>query len=288
MILFSGLESENLAKDVGKNANVESGDIQIKRFPDTEFYIRILSDVKGEECAVLQSTASNDALIELFLILDAIKDAGAKKISAIVPYFAYARQDKRFKEGEALSAKTILRLIRNFSDDITTINCHFLHSSGESEFNGITIKNLDAFPLLTNYFKGKLKKPFILAPDKGSVGLAKKASGIINCDFDFLNKVRISEEKVVMEPKEIDLRDKDVIILDDIISTGGTIIQAANFARFNKAGSVNVGCVHGVFSRGLDHLNSVADEIVCTDTIQRDISRVSVADLIAGELRERE
>ncbi len=285
MILFSGLGSEKLAMGVASGTNAEHGDIRIKRFPDGEFYIRILSDVKGKECAVIKSTDSNDAMVELFIILDAIRDMGASRISAIVPYLAYARQDKRFNEGEALSAKTILGLIKKFSDTIMTVNCHFLHSSGESEFQGIEIRNLDAFPLLTNYFMGKLKNPFILAPDKGSIGLAKKTSEIIGCEFDFINKIRISGDDVMMETKEMDLKNRDVIILDDIISTGGTIVQAANFARSNKAKSINVGCVHGIFSRGLDKLNSVADEIVCTDTIQREISRVSVADLIAGELQ---
>lgn len=285
MILFSGLGSEKLAKGVASGTNAEHGDIRIKRFPDGEFYIRILSDVKGKECAVIKSTDSNDALVELFIILDAIRDVGAKKTTAIIPYLAYARQDKRFNEGEALSAKTVLGLIKNFSDDIITVNCHFLHSSGESEFHGIKIRNLDAFPLLAEYFAGRLKNPFILAPDKGSLNLARSASGIIGCNFDFINKTRVSGEKVIMEEKKIDLRDMDVLILDDIISTGGTIIQAANFARSNKAKSINVGCVHGIFSREVDKLNSVADEIVCTDTIQREISRVSVADLIAGELQ---
>lgn len=288
MILFSGLGSENLANGVASKAIMESGRIEIKKFPDGEFYIRILSDVRGKDCTIIKSTDSNDSLIELFLILDAIKDMGAGRISAIVPYLGYARQDKRFKEGESLSAKTILGLIKKFSDSIMTVNCHFLHSSGESEFQGIKIRNLDAFPLLTNYFMGKLKDPFILAPDKGSIGLAKKTSEIIGCEFDFINKIRISGEDVMMETKEMDLKNRDVIILDDIISTGGTIIQAANFARANKARTVNVGCVHGIFSRGVDKLNSVADEIVCTDTIRRDISRVSVADLIAGELQEQE
>lgn len=284
MILFSGSGSENLAKGVASKAKAEFGDIQIERFPDGEFYVRILSDVKGKECAVIKSTDSNDALIELFLILDAIKDIGSKKRLAIIPYLGYARQDKRFNEGEALSAKTILGLIKNFSNFIITVNCHFLHSSGESEFHSVKIRNLDAFPLLANYFRGKLKNPFILAPDKGSIDLAKKACKIIGCDFDFISKTRISGDKVVMEEKSMDLTNKDVLILDDIISTGGTIIQAVNFARSNKAKSINVGCVHGVFSKGLDHLNSVVDEIVCTDTIQRNISKVSVADLIAEEL----
>ena len=293
MIIFGGSSSIDLAKKVAQNAELSQnaeldgvyvGEIDVSRFPDGEFYIRILSDVKGEDCVFVQSTQNHDALIELFLCLDTLKDLGAKKIYAVIPYLGYARQDKRFKDGEALSAKTILEIIDRFSDRIITINSHFLKSEGEFEFHGVRVRNLDAFPLVADYFKGRLDSPVVIAPDKGSIEYAKRTSEIIGCEFDHLIKTRISSDKVEVKANDLDVSDRNILILDDMISTGGTIIQAAKFVRSIGAKTVNVGCVHGVFSRGTPRFRGIVDELVCTDTIPTEFGRVSVADLICDDI----
>jgi len=286
MITIQGSDSIGLAGKISQELGAELAKIESKRFPDGEIYVRILSNMRGEECAVIQSTLGNDALIELILILDLLQDLGASKIHAVVPYLAYSRQDKRFQEGESLSAKTILKIIDGMSDSIITVNCHFLKAGGEFDFHGIKITNIDAFPELANYFKRRLENPFLLAPDKGSLDLVKNAAGIIGCEFDYLIKERISGEEVKTEAKELNVEGNDVIILDDMISTGGTIINAAELVRSQKAKSVSAGCVHGVFSQGLEKLKTATGEIICTDTIQTDVSGVSVAGLIAEKLSD--
>ncbi|HEX55520.1 MAG: ribose-phosphate diphosphokinase [Candidatus Altiarchaeales archaeon] len=287
MILIGGSSSRELAVRVAEKTNIELAEIDFRKFPDNEIYIRLFSDVSDKKCIVIHTTRTNDDIIELFLLLDLLRDLGAGEVHTIVPYLAYSRQDKRFNEGEALSAKTILKLINKFSDSITTVNCHFLDSEGEFMFHGIKIKNLDAFPLVAEYFRKKFKKPVVVSPDKGALRYAKGAANIIRCDFDYLEKKRISDDKVVMSVRNLDVYDKDVIILDDIISTGTTIIEAVKILRKYGARSISAGCVHGVFSHGIEKLNKALDNLVCTDTIQTQVSKVSISSLIAENLKQK-
>jgi ribose-phosphate pyrophosphokinase len=285
MIVFGGSFSRKLAESVSNSMDLELGRIDSRRFPDGEFYVRLLSEVKDRECILIQTTSSNDAFMELFIILDLLRELNAKKIHTIVPYLGYSRQDKRFKEGEAFSTKTILKLIDQFSDSILTVNCHFLDYGGEFEFEGVRIRNLDAFPLVASYFRDKFQSPILISPDKGAIEYAKRASEIVNCDFDYLEKTRISDTQVELATKKLDVYDRDVIILDDMISTGATIIEAAEFIKKQGARSVHVGCVHGVFSNDLQKFKEGLDDLVCTDTIQTEVSKISVAGLISGAIK---
>lgn len=321
-IIFGGSNSSDLAGKVAKHGNFIPGEIIIKQFPDSEIYIRILSDVKNKECAVIQSMQNNDNLIELLIILDALNDFGAGKITAVIPYLGYARQDKRFKKGEAMSSRTILKLIGSFADEIITVNCHFLNEAGtfnvgdyfkstslffeknirsdnydnidfnkkikETEDNPdnqeIILKNIDAFPVLAEYFKNKFNKNLVvIAPDKGALHYARRAAGIIGCEFDFLEKTRLSGDTVKIEPKNLDIKDKDVLILDDMISTGGTIVESAKVIKKHRAKTINVGCVHGIFSKGTEMFEGVVDELVCTNTLNTDVSKVDISEAIAKE-----
>jgi len=281
MITLGGSTSKKLAELVSKRLDSELGLIDSKRFPDGEIYLRLLSDVNHKDCILIETTDSNDALIELFLLLDLLRDFNAKEIHTVVPYLGYSRQDKRFKEGEAFSTKTILKLIDQFSDSILTVNCHFLDKEGEFSFEGVRIRNLDAFPLVAEYFKNKLKGPVLISPDKGALEYAKKASEIINCEFDYLEKTRISDQEVKINTKKLDVSGKDVIILDDMISTGSTIIEATEFIKAQGAKSIHAGCIHGVFSKGLQQFSGVLDDLVCADTIPTKVSKITVADLIS-------
>ncbi|MEA3255024.1 MAG: ribose-phosphate diphosphokinase [Candidatus Altiarchaeota archaeon] len=287
MIIFSGSSSINLGKKVADNIKADVGDIRIEKFPDGEIYVRILSDVKGKDCVVVQSTVCNDDLVELILLLDLLRDLGASEVHAVVPYLGYARQDKRFMEGEALSAKTVLKVLWGFSDSLTTINCHLRRMGGEFIFHDVKVMNLDAFPRLAGYFRDKLGEPLVIAPDEGSLECARNAAEVIGCGFDFLEKERLSGEEVRIGVKKLNVRGRDIVILDDMISTGGTVIEAAKFLYTQGARSVNVGCVHGVFSQGVEKVRSSVDSLVCTDTIEGGVSRVSVAGLIGENLTSR-
>jgi len=281
MIIFSGSSCLSLGRRVAEAKNCVLGDVKISRFPDGEVYLRLMTPVKGESCVLVQSTLGNDSLVELMLFLDMLRDQGASEVHAVVPYFGYARQDKCFNSGEALSAKTVLKMIVSLSDSVTTVNGHFLDRAGVYRYYDMEVRNLDAFPVLAGYFREELKCPVLIAPDKGSLQYAKNAAEIIGCGFDHLHKTRLSGEEVEIAVKDLEVNGKDVLILDDMISTGGTIIEAAKLLKSQGAASVSAGCVHGVFSQGSGRVASAVDRLVCTDTIERDISRVSVAGLIA-------
>jgi ribose-phosphate pyrophosphokinase len=285
MIVFGLEKSVGLGWEVSKLLKAEQGKLELKKFPDGEYYVKVNSRVKGREVAVVASTRSSDDLIELFLTLDALRGAGARMVHTVAPYLAYMRQDKVFTEGEALSAKTILRILDELSDDIAVVNAHFLDDEGRNVFHGVTIRNLDATPLLAEYFRDKVRKPFFIAPDAGSLQYAKKAAHHLDCDFNHLQKKRISGEEVIIRDKTIPAAGKDIIMLDDIISTGGTILNACRVIRGWRPASISVGCVHGLFLKGVDAFNEVVDRLVCTNTLETPLSKVSVASLIAKDLK---
>jgi len=286
MLIFPGSRSISLGQAVAQATGFEIGKLEYKHFPDGELYLRLLSNVDGRETVVIQSTRNSDDLIELFLLLDALQEYKASKVIALVPYLAYARQDKVFLEGEALSAKTILKLIHELADGIITVNCHFLDQAGDAIYHGMEVKNIDAFPLLAEYFRDILHDPILIAPDKGSLRYAEQAAEYMNCKFNHLSKLRLSGEEVSFEEKNLGVEGKDVLILDDMISTGGTILKAAKLIREQGANSINVGCVHGVFSKNKEEIASAVDQLVCTDTLPTEFSKVSVAQLLAKILGE--
>ncbi len=286
MLVFAGRSSEELAAKVAAEGNFYPGSMERKTFPDGELYVRVCTDVENNDCTVVASVTGNDDLVDLALLLDALRDQKARTVSAVVPYLAYARQDKVFEPGEALSAKTVVKLLSALTDELATFNCHFLDESGAADYHDMRIDNLDAFTPLAEYFREKLDDPIVVAPDKGSLGYAKKAANVIGCDFEHLAKTRHSADEVSYEEKDLSVAGRDVLILDDIISTGGTIVSSAQFIRRQKPASINVGCVHGVFARGTHDLKKTVDRLVATDTIQRAESKVSVASVIAGRLEK--
>ncbi len=286
MIVYGGSNSIELASRISRVSGFSRGDVEIKTFPDGEIYVRILSDVHGREAVLVQSALDNNALVESLLLLDALRDSGAIKIHAVFPYLVYMRQDKKSMEGEALSARTILSILDKKSDHLTLVNTHFLDTGGVHVFHGVEIDNLDALPLLVEYFTEKLGNPVFVAPDRGAKEVVERAAEKTGCDFDYLEKERINGEDVEIKPKDLNVKGRDVVILDDMISTGGTMIEASRALRSQGAKTINLGCVHGVFSRGTEIFNGVCDSLVCTDTIPRRESLVSVTELIVESIRE--
>lgn len=195
MIVIGGSSSENLANNVSTLLSLEYGKVEIKRFPDGEKYVRVLSEVKDQHVVVIQSMhhTPDDFLFEYFLLVDALKDLGAKRVTSFIPYFAYARQDERFKPGEALSFKTVSKLIENVgTDEIFTMDMHQHRVLKSSEVFKIPSHNLSAMPLLANYVKqeGKLKDPLVIGPDAEAEQWARLAADTLNTDYDVFEKKR--------------------------------------------------------------------------------------------------
>jgi len=278
MMILSGTASESVAEDLSKELNVPIINSISKRFPDDELYVRIHDDIKNEEILIVQTTYPDKNIMELFLLQDAAKESGAKKITVVIPYFGYARQDTKFKDGEPISAKAMAQLISLKADKAITVDPHKEHIL---KFFTIPAFSTSAVNEIASYFKDK-EIDMVLAPDKGALNRATKASKIIGCDFDYMEKTRLDGETVEIKPKSLESEGKNVAIIDDIISTGGTMAKSINQLKKQGANKVYVACTHGLFAgEAVKKLkNAGVEEIISTDTIQSEFSKVKIAPCI--------
>jgi ribose-phosphate pyrophosphokinase len=278
MDVILGPSSPVLGKRISEALNTKIIATEFKKFPDGELYVRLLSET--ESVAVIQSICSNDDLVFLLLLFDALEEA--EKI-AVVPYLGYARQDRKFKEGEGISIRAIARLIENYTDKIITVNLH----SEMAKCYFKKIEEVDAMPVIGEKYRDK--DVVMISPDFGSVERVKTAAKYANCEYDYLEKKRIDESTVEITPREIDVEGKHVVIVDDIISTGGTVIEATNILKSLGAKRVEAVCVHAVLPNyALSKLYNVVNDVLATDTIEKIISRITVSREIADLLKEFE
>ena len=279
MYIISGTASYTIAKELSNILNIPITNTISKRFPDSELYVRIIDKIKNNHVVIVQTTYPDSNLVELFLLQNAAKEAGAKKITVVIPYYGYARQDTLFQAGEAISAKVIAELISLNADMVITVDPHKEHIL---DFFSTSTKSCTAVPEIANYLKQK-NLDLILAPDKGALIRAKQASNIIGCDFDYMEKNRIDGTTVEIKPKTLDVKNKNVGIIDDIISTGGTMAKSIKELKLQGAKKVYVSCTHGLFAGDAIKKLSISgcDEIIATDTIYSKYSTVKVASSIA-------
>jgi ribose-phosphate pyrophosphokinase len=278
---------------VAQELSADYLDTEVKRFPDGETYVRFLGEVKAEEVVLVQSLGHqpNHYLVELFLMLDALKDLKAKRVIAVLPYFAYARQDERFKPGEAISLKTVSRLIEAAgADHIFTIDSHRHRVVDQDELTTVPLDDLTAMGELAKYMatKYEMTNPAVIGPDAEAGAWAKTAADALSVDSDALEKKRYDAETVEIKPRHLDLKGRDVLIVDDIISTGNTIIKAIEVLKKNGAKDVYVACTHPllVLNALVRIYQAGAVDVVGTDTVQSAISHVSVAPVIAKAVKK--
>ncbi|MDG6229065.1 MAG: ribose-phosphate diphosphokinase [Candidatus Thermoplasmatota archaeon] len=282
MDIIGGSASSTIAHEVSQILHTHLVKTEIKRFPDGELYLRITENIKDRDIALIQTTSPDENIIELFLLLDAVKRAGAKTRTVVIPYFGYARQDKQFKEGEPISAQALATLISSNATTVITIDPHKEHIL---DFFTVPAQSISAVPLLSEHLKDK-HIDVVLAPDKGALDRAQKASEILHCDVDYLEKTRIDGSTIKITPKSLDVKQKNVAIIDDIISTGGTMAAAIKQLKTQHASKVYVSCTHGLFAgTAIKKLQDAGcDEIIATDTIASLFSTVKTAPIIAKEL----
>jgi len=282
MMVLGGSTSKSLAMDLANVLSLEYVQAHTKRFPDGEAYVRIERETLDKEVVLVQNTYPDGNLVELLLLLDAARGLGADKITCVIPYFGYARQDRRFNPGEALSAKVMLRHLEMEMDRLLTID---LHKPDVLEwFARAPAKDLRAAPAIGGYF-GDYGIDLVLGPDKGAAMRAEEVAKIIGCESDHLEKTRLSGTEVMIAPSHIGAKGKTVLIVDDIISTGGTIVAACNELKRLGASKVYAACTHGLFTGGaVERLKGACDIVVSTNTLESEVSKISVAKVVAQEL----
>jgi ribose-phosphate pyrophosphokinase len=289
MKIILGPASTALGEKIAQLTGLEKVPVAHRMFPDGESYVRLEGKVQNEHVAIVQTTgmAQDTRLMQLAFMADAAKRNGASKVTAVVPYLAYARQDKMFLQGEVISIETVARMLQAAGvDALVTVNIHAESALSRFPFPA---ENLSAIPLLAEYFMQKgCEKAFALSPDKGAMYIAEQAQAVLGGEAGHLDKQRDRHTGQITQTAEgLNVRGKTVVIFDDIISTGGTIVGAAKILKEQGAARIFTACVHPVLVGDAEKriLNAGVEEIVGTDSVPSHVSKVSLAPLIAKALK---
>jgi ribose-phosphate pyrophosphokinase len=286
ILIIGGSASQKLAAKVAKELDDYLCPIETRKFPDGERYIRFKEEIE-KEVVVVQSTGypQDENLMELFFILKNLKNLGAEEIKVVIPYFGYGRQEKRFKDGEAVSAAITADFIEFAgATELFSVN---LHENKVTDFFNIPVTEISAMPIIAKHIGENLDDPVIIAPDKGALAHAKEIADILKCPCDHMEKTRLSPDTVETRVSSLDVEGRQAVIIDDIISTGGTIVNASNILKEYGAQSVTVSCVHPVLVEDalLKIFATGVEDVLATDTLSSEVSSLSVAPLIAEVLK---
>jgi len=286
-----------LAEAVGKALGLQLANASVRRFADNEVFVEIHENVRGEDVFVIQSTSypANDNLVELLITLDALRRASARRITAVIPYFGYARQDRKVGPRTPISAKLVANIIAEAgADRVLTMD---LHSGQIQGFFDIPVDNLYAAPLFSRDIHERFagRDIMIVSPDVGGVARAREIASRLDVDLAIIDKRR--ERAGVSEVMNVigDVRDKSCILIDDIVDSGGTLINASDALKARGAISVDVYVTHGVLSGnavpriGASSMESLTmtDSIVATDTARNapNIRVFTIAPILAEAMQ---
>src|SRR5262245_23197280 len=293
--LFSGNANRPLAEDIAQHLNVRLGDADVSRFSDGEVYVQINENVRGQDVFVVQPTCPpvNDNLMELLVMIDAFRRASARRITAVLPYYGYARQDRKSQSRVPISAKLVADLITTAgASRVLAID---LHAGQIQGFFNIPVDHLFAAPVLIEYLaKKELEDPVLVSPDAGGVERARAIAKRLRAGLAIIDKRRDGPNVAVFMYLIGEVKDKDVVVIDDLIDTAGTLIQAVEAVKREGARRVLACGVHPVLSGPAIRRigSSELEELVVTNTIplpdEKRLSNVqvlSVAPLLAEAIR---
>ena len=297
MKLLTGNSNKNLSKKISKYLKTRLVNSSIKKFSDGEIYIEINENIRGNSIFIIQSVSSpaNDNLMELLLCIDALKRSSAKNITAVIPYFGYARQDRKVVPRTSISAKMVSNLITKAgADRVVTLD---LHSGQIQGFFDIPVDNLFATPIFARHIKRKIKTNNLIcvAPDVGGTARARALGKLLNVGLAIVDKRRPSPGKSEVMNVIGNVNNKTCIIVDDIIDSGGTIVNAAKVLKEKGARDVHVYVSHGVLSGGAVEKikKSKVKNLVVTDTIDnsnkvknvKNIEILSISNLVGEAIK---
>ncbi len=271
-VVFSGRANPRFTSVVCEGLGIELGRLEVIRFSDGELSVEIGDNVRGRDVFVVQSTCApgNDHLMELLIVLDALRRSSAQRVTAVLPYFGYARQDRKLKPRVPITAKLVADLLTAAgASRVLTMD---LHAGQIMGFFNIPVDNLNALPILLPYIKSKYRSDslVIVSPDMGGVERARHlATRLDNAAIAVIDKRRSGPNQVAAMTVVGEVSGKECLIIDDIIDTGGTLVKAAETLLKQGATRVTACCVHPVLSgNALERLeNSAIEELVVTDSI---------------------
>lgn len=294
-LLFAGSSHPVLAKEVSDKLRISLGKIELGRFPDGEISVRILETVRGRDVFVLQSVAldPNDYLMELLIMIDALKRASAKSIAAVIPYFGYSRQDRKDKPREPITAKLVANLL--VEAGATRVLAIDLHAGQLQGFFDIPVDHIHGRqPLVEKFKEYGIKNCIVVAPDVGSVKMARAFAGDMGVDFAIVNKHRATSTEIDEVTLIGDVEGKDVLLADDMCSTGGTLVSAAKACQEKGARRIFAAVTHGIcVGQAVERIEkSPLEALLMTNTIPcerfagvKKFVSVSIAPLLAETIR---
>ncbi|MCL4386031.1 MAG: ribose-phosphate pyrophosphokinase [Cyanobacteria bacterium] len=296
MMLFSGSSNPALALKVAEYLNIQIGQVERKRFKNGEIYIRFMESVRGADVFIMQTCSEpvNDNIMELLIMLDALKRASAGMINVVMPHYGYARQDKKAEGREPITAKLLADLLQVAGMDRLIVAD--LHTATIQGFFNVPVDHITAIPIIAKYFKEKdLSDSVVVSPDVGGVKRASIFAKQLGLPLAILDKRRPAHNIAEIEHIVGDIEDKDTIIFDDLIDTGGTLVEAINTLLDHGAKKVYAAATHPIFSgQAIEILgNSKAEEIIVADTIpikggynKDKIKQLSIANLLAKTIKK--
>lgn len=290
--IFSGTESKYLAEKIAKSYGGRLGNCNVQKFSDGEIGVQYIESVRGDYVFIVQSTsAPTDNLMELMLMIDAARRASAQKVICVIPYYGYARQDRKDKPRVAIGSKLIANLlVAAGADRIITMDLHAPQIQG---YFDIPVDHLDSSAIFIPYIQNlKLENLTFAAPDVGSTNRTREFASYFNAEMVICDKHRKRANEIASMTLIGDVTDKDVVLIDDICDTGGTLAKSAKMIKEKGARSVRAFCTHPVLS-GNAYKNieeSVLEELVVCNTIplkqeSSKIKALSVADLFATAIK---
>ncbi len=268
--IFSGSSNAALAGAVCKYLGIRLGGVKIDRFPDGEKVIKLEDDVRGRDCFVVQSTCEpvDEHLVELLIYLDCLRRASAERITAVIPYFGYARQDRKDEGRVPITAKLVANLITTAgADRVLAIDLHAAQVQG---FFDIPVDHLTGELVLSKYFRDKrIGNLTVVSPDVGNMKIASKYASRLGGELAIVHKRRVSGSETVAQEIIGEVEGRNILMCDDIIATAGTVCSAARLVKERGAEKIYVGATHGVLAeKAIEQLTKAPiEEVVITDTI---------------------
>ncbi|MGC8645467.1 MAG: ribose-phosphate diphosphokinase [Thermoplasmata archaeon] len=279
MKIVSTGNSEGLSSKISSTLGLQMARITRRRFADGELYVKVEEELDG--AVIVGNTYPDGGIIDILLTQDASKNAGARRMVLVVPYFGYARQDAMFQKYEAISAKVLSDILLERFERIFVVNMHSPEGMAFLGGKGIEIR---AEPVMGKKVRED-GNDIVVSPDDGFQEEAENIAKIAGLQSVAMNKKRVSDTKVEISlPPGVNVDGKVVALTDDLISTGGTILESSKVLKEHGAKKINVYCVHGLFVSGTSKYAGFVDSISTTDTIEGPFSRMSVADLISSEV----
>ena len=272
--IFAGNANKKLAKDICDHLNITLGQADVSRFADNEIKVKIKESVRGQDVFIVQPTCSpcNENIMELLIIVDALRRASAGRITAVIPYYGYARQERKTKPREPITAKLVANLL--VSAGINRVLTMDLHADQIQGFFDIPVDQLEAVPILSDYIKQKnIENIVVVSPDVGGTARAREFSGYLSKPIAIIDKYRPSSDDVEIMHIVGNVKNKNVILIDDIIDTAGSIIKGSQALKRAGAKEIYICATHPVFggpAKGrmeLSFKEGLFKEIIVTNTI---------------------